>query len=466
MAGIPDREDSPLRRAIIMRYRTRRTLAFLLGAIPVLLVAMVCAIALQGWKPEGGTDWSALILPAAGAGLAAVLAYAVYGIVAAHIGDLDRMKEDLDLAATTGRLPARWRQFTGGPGEIAGLSQTIERAFIRRERHGAEGAWIAGVLAGIPSAVIAFRRTGLVSLSNAAARRRLGDDGTTPGHSIFTLVDHGRLETALSRARESRQPVALRLSDTAGGPVEAQVAAMADGGVISFTAPAGEVTPEQTAMDLGPGAAASPPPPQPCLPATPLGALPLVSLDLETTGLDASLDRILSIGAVRVQDGHVFTAASLDLLVRPGIPIPERSFNVHGISDELVADAPPLPALWDALGEFVDGCVIIGHQIGFDLAVLAAEARRHGLPELELPALDTMMLFRQISDGQQVGLDGAADAMGLSVFGRHTALGDAIVTAELFNAMLPSLRERSIVDFAAAQEIAAPPPWGREPDRA
>lgn len=462
MAGAPIQADSPLRRAIIMRYRTRRTHALLLAAIPVVLVAMICAIVLRIWMPDGGTDWSMLILPVAGAGLASLLAYAVYGIIAAHIGDLDRMKEDLDLAATTGRLPARWRQFTGGPGEIAGLSQTIERAFIRRERHGAEGAWIAGVLAGIPSAVIVFTGAGLVSLSNAAARRRLGDYGTAPGHSIFALVDHGRLETALTRARQIRQPVEFSLSDTEGAPVDAQVAAMADGGVISFMAPAGEVEPEQTAMDLGLGAAALPPRPQPCLPTTPLGALPLVSLDLETTGLDAAHDRIVSIGAVRVQDGHVFTAAGLDLLVRPGIPIPERSFGVHGISDELVADAPPLPELWEALAGFVDGCVIIGHQIGFDLAVLAAEARRHGLPELDLPALDTMALFRQIAPDQRIGLDSAAEALGLSVFGRHTALGDAIVTAELFNAMLPSLRELSVVDFASAGQIATPPPWGRE----
>ena len=445
-----------------MRYRTRRTHALLLAAIPVVLAAMLGIIALRGWGPGDWTDWSMLILPSVGAGMASLLAYAVYGIIAAHIGDLDRMKEDLDLAATTGRLPARWRQFTGGPGEIAGLSQTIERAFIRRERHGSEGAWIAGVLAGIPSAVIVFTGTGLVSLSNAAARRRLGDYGTGPGHSIFTLVDHGRLETALARAREIRQPVEFNLLDTEGAPVEAQVAAMADGGVISFMAPAGKGEPEQTAMDLGLGAAASPPAPQPYLPGTPLSALPLVSLDLETTGLDAARDRIVSIGAVRVQDGHVFTSATLDLLVRPGIPIPERSFSVHGISDELVADAPALPALWTALAGFVDGCVVIGHQIGFDLAVLSAEARRHGLPELDIPALDTMALFQQMAPDQRIGLDSAANAMGLSVFGRHTALGDAIVTAELFNAMLPSLRERSIVDFAAAREIATPSPWGRE----
>ncbi|UUX49066.1 3'-5' exonuclease [Nisaea acidiphila] len=460
MAAGSDRDDSPLRRAIVMRYRTRRTHAVLLTAIPVVLLLALGIFTVRFVLLAEAADWSLLVLPAVGTGAAALLTYAVYGIIAAHIADLDRMKEDLDLAATTGRLPARWRQFTGGPGEIAGLSQAVERAFIRRHRHRSEGAWIAGVLAGIPAAVIVFTGTGLVALSNAAARRRLGEFGTSPGHSIFTIVDHGLLDAALRRARESKRPVEFALSDTDGNAVEAQLAGLAEGGVISFLAPAEDVLPEQTAMDLSLGAAA--PMPMPFLTGTPLTGLPVVSLDLETTGLEASRDRIVSIGAVRVQGGHVFTGASLDILVNPGIPIPERSFQVHGISDELVAGAPPLPELWEELNRFCAGCVIVGHQIGFDLAVLAAEAKRHGLPAFDVPALDTMALFKQIAPDERIGLDSAAEAMGLSVFGRHTALGDAIVTAELFNAMVPELESRGIADYGRATEIAAPRPWGRD----
>lgn len=444
-------------RGIALRYRTRRVLALLLLAIPVSLGAILAVQAIQLFG-DGDTDWTLLALPALGAGLAALLSYAIHGILAGHIGDLDRMKEDLDLAAATGRLPARWRLFTGAPGEVAGLSRAIERAFLRRDRHAAEGGWIAGVLAGIPAAVIVFTGTGLVALSNAAARRRLGAFGTGPGHSIFSLIDHGYLGSVLARARETRHPVALQLSDIAGVSFEAQLARLESGGVISFLAPAEEVRPEATEMDLSLGAAA--PQPQSYQPATPLHALPLVSLDLETTGLEAARDRIVSVGAVRLQDGHVFGAAALDRLVRPGIPIPEGSFAIHGISDQLVADAPPLPELWDELRAYLEGCVIVGHQIGFDLAVLAAEAKRHDLPPLEPPALDTMALYRSIAPGRQASLDSAAAALGLSVFGRHTALGDALVTAELFNAMLPELQARGIADLAAAEAVASPPPWG------
>lgn len=460
MAPARTRDDSPLRRAIVMRYRTRRTHAVLLSAIPAVLAVALAIFAVRHVLLADDPDWTLVVLPAAGTAVAALLTYAVFGIIAAHIGDLDRMKEDLDLAASTGRLPARWRQFTGGPGEIAGLSQTIERAFIRRQRHDSEGAWIAGVLAGIPAAVIVFTGTGLVALSNAAARRRLGEFGTAPGHSVFSIVDHGLLDAALRRARDTRRPVEFALADTEGKSVEAQVAGLAEGGVISFLAPVEEVLPEQTAMDLSLGSAA--PEPAPFLNATPLGALPIVSLDLETTGLEAARDRVVSIGAVRVQDGHVFTGASLDLLVRPGIQIPERSFRVHGIGDELVAGAPPLPELWEELTRFCEGCVIVGHQIGFDLAVLAAEAKRHKLVPITAPALDTMALFKHIAPDERIGLDSAAEAMGLSIFGRHTALGDAIVTAELFNAMVPELRQRGIADYGAALDLAAPRPWGRE----
>ncbi|WP_319024852.1 3'-5' exonuclease [Nisaea sediminum] len=460
MAPARDRDDSPLRRAIVMRYRTRRTHAVLLSAIPAILALALVIFAVRHVLLADEQDWTLLVLPAVGTVAAAVLTYAVYGIIAAHIGDLDRMKEDLDLAASTGRLPARWRQFTGGPGEIAGLSQTIERAFIRRQRHDSEGAWIAGVLAGIPAAVIVFTGTGLVALSNAAARRRLGEFGTAPGHSIFSIVDHGLLGAALRRARDSRRPVEFALTDTEGKSVEAQIAGLAEGGVISFLAPVEEVLPEQTAMDLSLGSVA--PEPAPFLNSTPLGSLPIVSLDLETTGLEAARDRIVSIGAVRVQDGHVFTGACLDLLVKPGIQIPERSFRVHGIGDELVAGAPPLPELWEELTRFCEGCVIVGHQIGFDLAVLAAEAKRHKLPPIGVPALDTMALFKLIAPDERIGLDSAAEAMGLSIFGRHTALGDAIVTAELFNAMVPELRQLGISNYGSALDVAAPRPWGRE----
>lgn len=460
MAPVRDRDDSPLGRVIVMRNRTRRIHAVLLSALAAILVAMLALLAVRHVLLADDPDWPLLALPAAGTAAAVLLGYVAHGLFAAHIDDLDRMKEDLDLAASTGRLPARWRQFTGGSGEIAGLSQSIERAFNRRQRHESEGAWIAGVLAGIPAAVIVFTGSGLVALSNAAARRRLGEFGTAPGHSIFSIVDHGVLDAALSRARDSRRPVEFVLSDTEGKTVDAQVAGLAEGGVISFLAPAEEVLPEQTAMDLSLGGAA--PEPVPFSSATPLGALPVVSLDLETTGLEAARDRIVSIGAVRVQDGHVFTGSSLDLLVRPGIPIPERSFRVHGIGDELVAGAPALSDLWEQLTRFCEGCVIVGHQIGFDLAVLAAEAKRHDLPAITLPALDTMALFRHIAPDERGGLDSAAEAMGLSVFGRHTALGDAIVTAELFNAMVPELRQRGIAEYGAALDLAAPRPWGRD----
>lgn len=453
-----DNADGPSgRRTVAMLYRTRRTVRALLLSIPVFAVLLAAAAIAGHLAPGAFADgW---LIAAAGGGAAAVAlaAYGVHAIVAAHLADLERVKQDLDLAAATGVLPSRWRQFTHGPGEIASLAQVIEGAFERRRELAGEGEWLAGIMAGIPAGVIVFTDTGLVGMANAAARTRLGPLGTTPGHSIFTIVDHARLGAAVETARANQRPAPVMLRDPSGEAVEARVAPLAEGGVISFIAEAAVFSAEGTAMDLSLRRRA--PAPQPFDGATALSDLPLVSLDLETTGLDTARDRILSVGAVRLQGRRVYTEAGIDLLCNPGVDIPERSFEVHGISDRLVATAPPLREIWEEIARFVDGCIIVGHQIGFDLAMLDAEARRHGLPPIRRPALDTLELYRRIAQDRPVGLESAAEALGVSVFGRHTALGDAIVTAELFNAMIERLAGEGIVDWQSADAAARPPAW-------
>ena len=215
----------------------------------------------------------------------------------------------------------------------------------------------------------------------------------------------------------------------------------------------------------GPEAAAGPPSPRPYDGATPLTELPVVSLDLETTGLDPSRDRIVSIGAVRADGGRLWPRAALDLLVDPGIPIPERSARVHGITDALVAGAPDLAALWPQLIAFIDGTVVVGHQVGFDLAVLAAEAGRRGLPWAPPPALDTMRLYARIATDDRLDLDSAAAALGVPVIGRHTALGDALVAGGLYLRTVGLLAEAGILTWGAAAAVGTPPPWGSGPER-
>lgn len=113
--------------------------------------------------------------------------------------------------------------------------------------------------------------------------------------------------------------------------------------------------------------------------ATPLASLDAVSFDTETTGLDASRDRIVQIGAVAIRRGTVASAETFERLVDPGVPIPPASTAIHHITSAMVRGEPRFAEVWPAFETFARERVLVGHSIGFDLAVLAAEAGRAGI---------------------------------------------------------------------------------------
>ena len=106
-----------------------------------------------------------------------------------------------------------------------------------------------------------------------------------------------------------------------------------------------------------------------------LDRVPVASLDLKNTGLRAQTDRIVQIDAIRSDEAAPPFAA----LVRPGVPIPVTSTRIHGIDDEMVAGADEFPMVLPRLRTQIGGHLILGYNIGFDLAVLEAEAERHGV---------------------------------------------------------------------------------------
>lgn len=387
------------------------------------------------------------------------------GLLDTHFDDLARMGQDLDIYAATGRRPSRWGRAESGTDELSATARAMGRAMARGEARDAQGVErLTSILGGIEDGLLAFTETGLISLANGPAHDRLGAEHTGIGQSVFAFVDHDALGLALATARASGHRPHISIRGRDGGQIEARLSAFEDGGALAFPKIAeygaenerhGEPHVDLTVHDRAPDPLAFD---EDCS----LIDLPVVSLDLETTGLDVRRDRILSIGIVRIQSGHIYTATSLDLLVKPGIPIPERSINVHGITEEVIASAPDLPEVWDQISKFVDGSVIVGHQIGYDLAMLRAEAERHGLPAIDRPALDTMEMYSALTQDPRRGLDDAADALGVGVFGRHTALGDALVTGEVYLAMLRPLVERGVLTFGAACEIAEPSVWGQD----
>ena len=186
----------------------------------------------------------------------------------------------------------------------------------------------------------------------------------------------------------------------------------------------------------------------------PLAKLPFVSVDLETTGLSPKTDRIVQIGMIDPWK----ESEQIDLLVNPTIPIPEKSTAIHGINDKMVAKAETITRALPKIRDHINGRVILGYNIGFDLAVLAAEAERHGL-EWEWNAAICVRQLAVITLGRQaammIDLNGLADYYGVTTKARHTALGDAKMTGRIFKAMLPDLKEKSIITLADALRASA-----------
>lgn len=189
--------------------------------------------------------------------------------------------------------------------------------------------------------------------------------------------------------------------------------------------------------------------------ATPLATLPLLALDLETTGLDPRVDRIVSLAALPLR-GPYPEGDGIDALVHPGVPIPPPSTAIHGIDDARVAAAPPYPAHHQALVGLLHGRVALGHTIGFDLAVIAAEARRHRLrPPPTVSLCLAELAAAVLPESAAVDLDQLAKRFDVAIDGRHTARGDAMAAAAIWVRLLPLLQDRGIHTFGDARRAAS-----------
>ncbi len=192
--------------------------------------------------------------------------------------------------------------------------------------------------------------------------------------------------------------------------------------------------------------------------ATPLIALDVVVLDTETTGLDVRKDRIVQIGAVRMEGVEVHPERRFERLVAPGIPVPEVSRRVHGLGDDDLRDAASFAEVGPALLEFIGDAVVVGHSIHFDLAVLRHEADRHGIAWREPRSLDVALMVAGL-DREMIdtSLDSLALGLGVPIEGRHTAIGDAIATANVYSALTPRLLASGVRTLAEAENLCRKP---------
>lgn len=179
--------------------------------------------------------------------------------------------------------------------------------------------------------------------------------------------------------------------------------------------------------------------------ARPLRSLTYVIFDTETTGFHADRgDEVVAIGGVRIVNGRILTGETFSRFVNPGRPIPQAATQIHRISDDTVRDKPPLAVVLRQFKTFVADAVLVAHNIAFDLSFLKAKETAAGVA-LDNPFLDTMLLsatlYPEMGDHS---LDILAERFGIRIDERHTALGDAMLTAAIFLALLDPLERRGI----------------------
>lgn len=187
----------------------------------------------------------------------------------------------------------------------------------------------------------------------------------------------------------------------------------------------------------------------------PLRELTYTVFDTETTGLAPSAgDEIISIGAVRIVNGRVLAGDVFDQLVDPRRSVTEASARIHGIRPEMLRGRPTIAPVLAAFRRFCDHTVLVGHNVAFDLRFFQLKEEPTGI-HFTQPVLDTLLLSVVLHDDLESHvLDAIAERYGINVVGRHTALGDAIVTGEIFLRMLPLLAGRGIVTLRQAREAS------------
>jgi DNA polymerase-3 subunit epsilon len=187
----------------------------------------------------------------------------------------------------------------------------------------------------------------------------------------------------------------------------------------------------------------------------PLAQLAYTVFDTETTGLEPSAgDEIISIGAVRIVNGRILRNEVFEQLVNPRRPLSRASVKVHGIDAEALAGQPAIEAVLPAFHRFCEDTVLVAHNAAFDMRFLELKESASGV-RFDQPVLDTLLLSAAVHPAHDDHrLESIAGRLGVRVIGRHTALGDALLTAEIFLRILRLLAERGIVTLGQALDAS------------
>ncbi len=184
------------------------------------------------------------------------------------------------------------------------------------------------------------------------------------------------------------------------------------------------------------------------VPCSDLRDLPFIVLDLESTGFAPDRDEVIALATVPVEGGMVLADRARHYLVNPYREVPPEIQRLTGITDEAVARAPDLFTVLRLVLPELAGRVLVGHTLGFDLAFLNARLRRCCGVCLPSRCLDTRLLTEILHPEWDCHtLDAVLGRYGIPPVGRHTALGDALLTARLLLILTEELRDRGIHDW-------------------
>lgn len=187
----------------------------------------------------------------------------------------------------------------------------------------------------------------------------------------------------------------------------------------------------------------------------PLASLSFTVFDTETTGLDpGGGDEIIQIGAVRLVNGKLLLDERFEQLIDPRRSVPAASVPFHGLTSARLQGQPTIEQVLPVFHRFAQDTVLVAHNAAFDMRFLEEKQALTGL-RFDQPVLDTLLLSAVLHPNQDSHrLEAIAQRLGVPVVGRHTAMGDALVTAELFLRLLPLLADQGIITLGQALAAA------------
>lgn len=194
----------------------------------------------------------------------------------------------------------------------------------------------------------------------------------------------------------------------------------------------------------------------------PLSKLTYVVFDTETTGLNPTQgDQIIQLGAIRIVNGQLLYDETIDQLVDPKRFVPPESVAIHGIDPALLKGQPTIDKVIPHFHSFAENSVLVAHNAAFDMRFLELQEEKTGLIFTN-PVLDTLLLSSIIHPNQDShSLEGLAERLNVTIVGRHTALGDSIVTGEVLLKLIPLLEAHEIYTLADALAASADSPFAK-----